>query len=58
MNTSAGPLLAWTWILLGLVAVLLGARFDRLTLRAHSAVWLALAVAIGRRFHRMIGPPS
>ncbi len=38
-----GPLLAWSWILLGTAAVLLGVRFDRMTLRAHSVVWLALA---------------
>lgn len=39
----SGQLLAWVWIGLGLTAALLGGRFDRVTLRAHSAAYLALA---------------
>ncbi len=39
----AGQLLAWVWIGLGLAAALLGGHYDRVTLRAHSAVYLAFA---------------
>ncbi len=40
---AEGSWLAWCWIILGLVAAILGGKFDRLTLRAHSAVYLILA---------------
>ncbi|MEN8008293.1 MAG: hypothetical protein ABFS42_14855 [Candidatus Krumholzibacteriota bacterium] len=40
---AEGPWLAWCWIALGLVTAVLGGRFDRVTLRAHSAVYLILA---------------
>ncbi len=39
----SGQLLAWVWIGLGLAAAILGGRYDRVTLRAHSAVYLGLA---------------
>ncbi len=41
----SGQLLAWVWIGLGLAAAILGGHFDRVTLRAHSAVYLGLAAA-------------
>jgi hypothetical protein len=40
---AADTWLAWSWIGLGLAAALLGGRFDRVTLRAHSAIYLVLA---------------
>lgn len=40
---AEGPWLAWCWIALGLVTAALGGRFNRVTLRAHSAVYLLLA---------------
>jgi len=40
---AEGPWLAWCWIVLGLVAAVLGGKFDRVTLRAHSAIYLILA---------------
>lgn len=40
---AEGPWLAWCWIVLGLVTAVLGGKFDRVTLRAHSAVYLLLA---------------
>ncbi len=40
---AAGPWLTWSWIGLGVAAAVFGGRFDRVTLRAHSAVYLALA---------------
>jgi hypothetical protein len=40
---AADTWLAWCWIGLGLAAALLGGWFDRVTLRAHSAVYVALA---------------
>jgi hypothetical protein len=40
---AAGPWLVWSWIGLGVAAAVFGGRFDRVTLRAHSAVYLALA---------------
>ena len=40
---ASGPWLAWTWTGLGLAAALLGGHYDRVTLRAHAAVYLALA---------------
>jgi len=39
----SGQWLAWSWIGLGVAAAWLGGRYDRSTLRAHSAVYLALA---------------
>jgi hypothetical protein len=39
----SGQWLAWSWIALGLAAAVLGGHFDRVTLRAHSAVYMALA---------------
>jgi hypothetical protein len=40
---AEGSWLAWVWMMLGLTAAVLGGRFDRVTLRAHSAVYLLLA---------------
>jgi hypothetical protein len=40
---AADTWLVWSWIGLGLAAALLGGLFDRVTLRAHSAVYMALA---------------
>ncbi len=40
---TSGRWLAWSWIALGVTAAYLGGRYDRVTLRAHSAVYLALA---------------
>jgi hypothetical protein len=40
---AADTWLVWGWIGLGLAAALLGGLFDRVTLRAHSAVYMALA---------------
>jgi len=40
---AEGSWLAWCWIALGLVTAVLGGKFDRVTLRAHSAVYLVLA---------------
>lgn len=40
---AQGPWLGWFWILLGLTAAGLGGHFDRVTLRAHAVVYLALA---------------
>ena len=39
----SGQWLAWSWIGLGVAAAWLGGRYDRFTLRAHCAVYLALA---------------
>ena len=39
----SGRLQDWSWIVLGLAAAMLGGHFDRVTLRTHAAVYLALA---------------
>lgn len=38
-----GPWLSWSWLVLGLVMAVLGSRFDRVTLRTHSVIYLILA---------------
>lgn len=38
-----GAWLSWTWLVLGIVMALLGSRFDRVTLRTHSVIYLFLA---------------
>jgi hypothetical protein len=38
-----GPWLAWIWLALGLVMAILGSLFNRVTLRAHSIIYLVLA---------------
>ena len=38
-----GSWLSWSWLSLGLLMAILGSRFDRVTLRAHSVVYLVLA---------------
>ncbi len=40
---AQGPWLAWIWLALGLVMTILGSRFDRVTLRYHSVIYVALA---------------
>jgi hypothetical protein len=42
-EVAEGGWLAWSWIALGLATAILGGIFDRVTLRAHSAVYLVLA---------------
>lgn len=57
-----GPWLAWAWIVLGLVAAVLGGKFDRVTLRAHSAIYLLLASfqtgLFGSAFDSYFGSPA
>ncbi len=38
-----GSWLSWSWLVLGLGMALLGSRFDRVTLRTHSVIYLILA---------------
>jgi hypothetical protein len=46
----------------GLAAALLGARFDRITLRSHSALYILTAAAVGGTTHRIVAayalPPA
>jgi hypothetical protein len=39
----------------GVAAAILGARFDRITLRAHSAVYIAVAAVLGGTLGRVLG---
>jgi len=59
---AEGPWLAWCWMMLGLAAAVLGGRFDRVTLRAHSAVYLVLASVqtglIGSSLDNLLGSPA
>ena len=59
---AEGPWLVWCWIVLGLVAAWLGGKFDRVTLRAHSAVYLVLAGfqtgMIGAALNSYFGSPA
>ena len=58
----AGQLLAWVWIGLGLATALLGSHYDRVTLRAHSAVYLTLAAfqtgLVGAALDTFLGDPA
>lgn len=45
-TVAHGPWLVWCWVLLGLVTAFLGGYFRRVTLQAHSLVYLALG-AVG-----------
>ena len=38
-----GPWLSWSWLVLGMVMAILGSRFNRVTLRTHSVIYLFLA---------------
>jgi hypothetical protein len=42
-EVAEGGWLAWSWIVLGLATSILGGVFDRVTLRAHSAIYLVVA---------------
>jgi len=57
-----GPGRAWCWIGLGLAAAILGGHFDRVTLRAHCAIYLVLAALqtrlIGTALAAFIAQPS
>lgn len=58
----SGQGLAWAWIGLGLAAAVLGGRYDRVTLRAHSAVYLTLAAfqtgLAAAAAHAFLGDPA
>ena len=59
---AEGSWLAWCWMMLGLAAAVLGGKFDRVTLRAHSAIYLALASIqtglIGSALDSFLGSPT
>lgn len=40
---AQGPWLSWVWLVLGLLMAVFGSRFDRVTLRYHSVIYLVLA---------------
>jgi len=40
---AQGPWLSWIWLVLGLLMAVFGSRFDRVTLRYHSVIYLVLA---------------
>lgn len=42
-TVAHGSWLSWSWLALGLLMAILGSRFDRVTLRTHSAIYLTLA---------------